>query len=57
MKRRILLATTALLLIATPVGATGIDVQADAPQNGTGKSTGKHNFDQWQTIKRLSVVR
>jgi hypothetical protein len=40
-----------VLLLSTPALA------ADSQGENGAKSTGKHNFDQWQTIKRLQIIR
>jgi hypothetical protein len=52
MKKWFLLLTTLTVLTVSTVS-----VSATTANNAEkGKSAGKHNFEQWQTIKRLEVV-
>jgi len=58
-KRLVFLALMAIcLVLATPASAASSegDVETNAEANKD-QTTGKHNFEQWQTIKRLQVTR
>jgi len=51
-KRTSIFTLCLLLAVAAPAAAAGTQAQGEKS-----KTTGKHNFEQWQTIKRLQVTR
>ncbi|WP_161780632.1 hypothetical protein [Tumebacillus flagellatus] len=54
MKKRIRLAVLVLAILSISVPAYATDAQGEHKSSaGVG---GKHNFDQWQTIKRLQIL-
>ncbi len=55
-KRTVFFATLAVTLAMVTPAYASKDVETNAEAE-KGQTTGKHNFDQWQTIKRLQVKR